>query len=155
VTDGRTTIIVTGSRNADREDVPFVRAQLARSVDLMFPSLWNYPELIIFRHGACHLGGVDAIADHAAVDWGWKVEAHPAMGHPTENFGPWPACGPRRNEYMCSLGADLVIGFPDQASQGTWGCLRAAARYGLVSLVYGLPTRVRGASYGAPGHVNQ
>lgn len=89
-------------------------------------------------HGACHLGGVDQIAAEIAHGWGWTVEAHPAQGHPTQDFGPWPAAGPRRNAYMCSLGADVLLAFPGPASTGTWDAIRCATRRGIHVRIYPL-----------------
>lgn len=91
-------------------------------------------------HGACHLGGVDTIAADIAARWGWTVEPHPAQNHPTQDFGPWPGAGPRRNAYMCSLGADMVIALPGPGSTGTWQCLHEARRYGIPFRGYPLQT---------------
>ncbi|MFF8409010.1 SLOG family protein [Streptomyces omiyaensis] len=66
-------------------------------------------------HGACPTGA-DAIistwarARHFLGD-PVTEERHPAKGHPTQDFGPWPGAGPRRNAYMVSLGADLCLAF--------------------------------------------
>lgn len=71
------------------------------------------PLLVV--HGHCPTG-----ADRHADIWvarmrldGHPVEAerHPAQNHPTEDFGPWPGAGPRRNRYMTSLGADVCYAF--------------------------------------------
>jgi hypothetical protein len=51
------------------------------------------------------------------------VEQHPAQGHPTEDFGPWPAAGPRRNAHMIRLGADLCLAFIGPCTSGR--CRRA------------------------------
>ncbi|MFB6934553.1 hypothetical protein [Streptomyces chartreusis] len=40
-----------------------------------------------------------------------EIEQHPAQRHPTEDFGPWPGAGPRRNAHMVSLGADACLAF--------------------------------------------
>lgn len=135
-----TRIIVTGWRDArdwqHRETIEaalyplFLTHELAGDVTLV--------------HGKCHLGGVDLIAHRIAENWGWTPEPHPAIGHPTQDFGPWPGAGPKRNRYMCSLGADLVIAFPGPGSKGTWDCLQAAAmEYGIPGEVH--PLGVRGA----------
>lgn len=94
-------------------------------------------------HGACHLGGVDAIAERLARKWGWTIEAHPAIGHPSQDFGPWPGAGPRRNAYMIGLGADIVVGLPSGQSRGTMGCLELAIKAQMLTLVYPLRTDAR------------
>ncbi|WP_328436946.1 DUF2493 domain-containing protein [Streptomyces sp. NBC_00444] len=66
-------------------------------------------------HGACPTGA-DAIANEWA-EWHREhgqaidIERHPAQGHPTEDFGPWPGAGPRRNAHMVGLGADACFAF--------------------------------------------
>ncbi len=70
--------------------------------------------------------GADGIMDAYARSAGWAVEAHPAMRHPTQDFGRWPGAGPARNRYMVALGADAFIGFPLTGSRGTWRCEEAA-----------------------------
>jgi hypothetical protein len=61
----------------------------------------------VLVHGACgwpNLRGADRIAHLWALSHGISVEPHPA-----EAFGPWPECGPLRNQHMVSLGADLCL----------------------------------------------
>jgi len=91
-------------------------------------------------------------ADRTAHIWGQaqmrsgqpvRVEAHPAKGHPTENFGEWPQAGPNRNTFMVGLGADEGIAFLDRCtslrcrrpdahpSHGTSDCLRKAVAAGI------------------------
>jgi hypothetical protein len=68
-------------------------------------------QLIIVQGGAS--GG-----DEIARNWGHAmrragldvvVETHPAKNHPTEDFGDWPECGPRRNRFMVGLGATECV----------------------------------------------
>lgn len=100
-------ILVTGSRDWTNENL--IRHQLTRvwlTVDRPFTVI----------HGACPTG-----ADWMASDWvanmleaemgDVREEEHPAQNHPTEDFGPWPAAGPRRNAHMVRLGADLCLAF--------------------------------------------
>ncbi|MFM9589841.1 SLOG family protein [Streptomyces scabiei] len=100
-------ILVTGSR--DWRDEELIRHQLTRvwlTVDRPF----------VVVHGACPTG-----ADWMASDWAANMleaemgdvreEPHPAQNHPTEDFGPWPEAGPRRNTHMVKLGADLAFAF--------------------------------------------
>lgn len=102
---------------------------------------------LILVHGACPTGG-DKLADNWALDrqnYGFDVvvERHPAKGHPTQNFGEWPSCGPRRNSYMVSLGADECVAMVGPCtsfrcrrvdlhpSHGTIGCVAAAEKAGI------------------------
>lgn len=55
-----------------------------------------------------------------------------------EDYGPWPGCGPRRNEAMVRAGADLGIAYHDnlEGSKGTLGCVRLMLRAGIPVLLY-------------------
>jgi hypothetical protein len=98
-------------------------------------------------HGHCPTG-----ADHHADTWAHRLhhlghpvtpERHPAQNHPTQDFGPWPGAGPRRNAYMASLGADICYAFMQPCtrptcrrtdphdSHGTDNCVRSAQRMGI------------------------
>lgn len=81
---------------------------------------------LIVVHGDCPTGG-DRVADAWAqsrkargmpVDY----ERHPAKGHPTEDFGDWPRCGPERNRYMVKLGADECLAVIGPCT--SWNCRR-------------------------------
>lgn len=116
-------VLVTGSR--DLTDGYLVREQL----------------------GHCRTGA-DAIADMWVTrmklnGWPVEVERHPAQHHPTESFGPWPACGPIRNSHMVSLGADECLAFVGKCtsdrcqrktphgSHGASDCASKAAKTGI------------------------
>ncbi|WP_328941562.1 DUF2493 domain-containing protein [Streptomyces sp. NBC_00250] len=100
-------ILITGSR--DWDDVTTIGAALEQAlIDAGARS-------VLVVHGDCP-SGADWHADHYARWLRGKgcdidVEQHPAQGHPTEDFGPWPGAGPRRNRHMVSLGADLCLAF--------------------------------------------
>jgi hypothetical protein len=96
----------------------------------------SHPPTLV--HGDC--SGVDRIAATCARRLGWTIEAHPAQLHPTQDFGLWPAAGPRRNRYMVTLGADMCVGIPGPSSRGTWDCLRVAAGAGIDLLVFPITT---------------
>ena len=103
-------ILITGSRTW--EDVRTLRGAL----NDVLTGLPNLATPVIVVHGDCPHG-----ADRQASVWVrdaqrgplWVVteEKHPAKGHPTEDFGPWPGAGPRRNAHMVRRGADLVLAF--------------------------------------------
>lgn len=100
-------VLVTGSRGCD--DPMAIGTALVQAVARAGD------RFVLVVHGDCPTG-----ADMLARRWvrrmqgqGWDVdhEAHPAQGHPTEDFGPWPNAGPKRNAYMVGLGADECLAF--------------------------------------------
>lgn len=132
-------VLVTGSR--DFTDVDRLRHQLTRAwltVDRPF----------VVVHGACPTGADDLASDWVAnmleAEMGdVREERHPAQNHPTEDFGPWPAAGPRRNAHMVGLGADLALAFigpctkpncrrpQPHGSHGATGCADLAEKAGI------------------------
>lgn len=129
-------ILVTGSR--DWSDIDLVRDALTHAVYQRFP--------VTIVHGACPTGA-DAIASWWVRQFSRILditeEKHPAQRHPNQDFGPWPAAGPRRNAYMVGLGADLCLAFigactsgrcrrpRPHASHGASGCADLAERAGI------------------------
>lgn len=91
----------------------------------------------VLVHGDC--SGADHLCRDVALRWGWAVEAHPAVGHPHMNFGPWPQAGPRRNRYMVMTGANAALALPGPGSIGTWRCLQMAGNAGIRTLIWPLP----------------
>ncbi|WP_329114529.1 SLOG family protein [Streptomyces sp. NBC_01353] len=134
-------VLVTGSR--DWADAGLVWSALNNVRDEAYAA----SRQLIVVHGACP-SGADADAAHWAeigsqfVTW-IQVEAHPAKGHPTQDFGPWPGAGPRRNQYMVSLGADVALAFigpctsprcrrpGPHLSHGASGCADLAEKAGI------------------------
>ncbi|MEU4256300.1 SLOG family protein [Streptomyces fradiae] len=132
-------VLVTGSR--DWTDTLAVAAALEQSVIDAGPC----PILVV--HGACPTGADRHADTHArqlrnggvSID----IERHPAKGHPTQDFGPWPCAGPRRNAHMVSLGADVCLAFigpctsprcprtDPHDSHGASGCVRLAEAAGI------------------------
>ncbi|MEU1043915.1 SLOG family protein [Streptomyces sp. NPDC005897] len=102
-------VLVTGSRDWPTPDVVWAALNDVRTETLLAGR-----DLIVVD-GACPTG-----ADLYATEWAdvagqfsrqVVAEEHPAQDHPTQDFGPWPAAGPRRNAYMVSLGADRALAF--------------------------------------------
>lgn len=97
-------------------------------------------EEIVVVHGACPTGlqSVDWSFDRVARGLGLKVERHPAQRHPTEDFGPWPGAGPRRNWFMIRLGADVCLAVHDDIahSKGTLHCARSAIASGIPTFLF-------------------
>lgn len=109
-------VLATGWREWPETHRPIVWRALDRVA-------WEVPRRrIVVVHGKCPYGGVDLWADQWARQEG---RAEPEE-HPAEGFGPWPACGPKRNSHMVNLGADLCLAFPGPNSRGTWDCVRKA-----------------------------
>lgn len=114
-----TRILVTGSR--DWHDIEF----LDDVIRLMAEA---YPGAT-FVHGACQ--GADTLAAEMWRKLGYPVEAHPAEWH---RYGR--SAGPRRNQYMVDLGADVCLAFIRNGSKGASGCARMAKAAGIETLVY-------------------
>ncbi|CAM5391929.1 hypothetical protein STENM36S_06338 [Streptomyces tendae] len=102
-------VLVTGSRDWVTPETVWAALNDVRTEAL----LAGRPLVVV--HGACPTG-----ADLHAAQWAdiagqfsrqVTAEDHPAQGHPTQDFGPWPAAGPRRNAYMVNLGADVALAF--------------------------------------------
>ncbi|MFC9269001.1 SLOG family protein [Streptomyces zhihengii] len=134
-------VLVTGSR--DWSDAGTVWRALN---DVRASALLGGHEIVVV-HGACPTGA-DAQTQHwadTASQFTTRpiAEAHPAQGHPTEDFGPWPAAGPRRNAHMVSLGANICLAFigpctsrrcrkpRPHPSHGATGCAQLAEQAGM------------------------
>lgn len=108
--------IVTGAR--DYVDVGYVRDVLS-----------TLPHGSIIVHGGCT--GCDAIAEVIAHTIGCITEVHPADW---STFGKF--AGPKRNQEMVDLGADIVHAFPGVKSNGTWDTVNKAKAAGLPTMVH-------------------
>lgn len=133
-------VLLTASRDLTQRTL--VEEQLTHCLD----TAMALGRKLIVVNGACPDGG-DAMGnewvDRLKHQWPVDKEPHPAQNHPTQNFGPWPACGPRRNNYMVGLGADECLAFINacssprcqrktpHGSHGASGCADAAARAGI------------------------
>jgi len=107
-------ILVTGSRRwADEDAVWMAIVNEARA------------EPLVIVHGDCPTGA-DAIAK-AGAEWMLDTvqEAHPA------DWSQGRGAGPRRNQEMVDLGADLCLAFPLGESPGTKDCMRRALAAGI------------------------
>jgi hypothetical protein len=89
----------------------------------------------ILVHGACPSGADFMAATLWQRRWGLPVEPHPARWA----FGR--SAGPRRNQEMVDLGADVCLVFPLPTSRGSIGCGRMAERAGIPTWWY-WPDRV-------------
>jgi len=128
-------VIVTGSR--DWDDPRVVREAIVSRLRV----LPNRTDTTIV-HGAAR--GVDNIAAFEANMLGFRVEPHPADWDEHDRDGVsgvrclcrdhapvCPAAGPRRNEAMARLGADLCLAFPNGPSPGTTDMIRRAGQHGI------------------------
>jgi len=79
----------------------------------------------VLVHGDCATG-IDRMG-HALWHerWGLPVEPHPA------NWSLGRKAGPRRNQHMVDLGADVALIFPLPTSRGSIGCGRMAEAAGI------------------------
>jgi hypothetical protein len=115
-------VIVTGARNWEH------RGFLWMVLNTVYV---KYGPFTLF-HGACHLGGADLHAD----EWA-ETNPHVAVRRfPAADYGPWPACGPIRNQHMVetaavTYGRDNVYGcaFPRGVSKGTYGAIELMDTY--------------------------
>lgn len=133
-------VLVTASRDLTQRQL--VEEQLTHCLDTALA----LQRRLVVVNGECPKGG-DAMAnewvDRLKAVWPIDKETHPAQNHPTQNFGPWPACGPKRNNFMVGLGADECLAFigpctsdrcarkTPHGSHGASGCANAAARAGI------------------------
>lgn len=107
-------ILVTGSREwSNGATIAYALARAAQEGDL------------VIVHGDCPTG-----ADRIASEWadlhGVSQEPHPADW---EAHGK--AAGPKRNQEMVDLGADVCLAFPLGESRGTRDCMRRASLAGI------------------------
>lgn len=76
-------------------------------------------------------------ADTIAADWAkkleWDVVAFPAR---EDIYGPWPACGAKRNSALVAARPDVCLAFPLPGSRGTWDAVRKAKSAGVRVVVY-------------------
>lgn len=108
-------VLVTGSR--DWSDVSAVYAALDAQRA-------KFPDLVVV-HGDCPTGA-DSFARQWARTRGVPMEAYPARW---ERYGK--VAGPKRNQRMVDLGADVCLAFPLGASRGTRDCMRRAVVAGI------------------------
>lgn len=109
-------LLVTGTRRLHEAGRKLVRERLAVHLELAKKA----GQRLVVVQGECISG-----ADQEARAWGWlmkragepvEVESHHPTKHPTQDFGKWPECGPRRNKYMVGLGAVACEAFIDSCN---------------------------------------
>ena len=83
--------------------------------------------IALLIHGACHLGGVDWLADDFAKEHGIRCQRYPVT---RRLDGPWPYAGNRRNVRMLddSKPQGLVAFY---GGNGTAHCVREALARGI------------------------
>lgn len=110
-------ILITGSRNlTDHTLVERVLAHYTNGIPA---------HTVTVVSGGCP-SGADRFAEQYARQHGFRVEVHPADWNAHGR-----AAGPKRNQQMVDLGADVVLAFPLPGSRGTAHCMAAARRAGL------------------------
>ncbi|WP_405461642.1 DUF2493 domain-containing protein [Streptomyces sp. NBC_00101] len=134
-------ILITGSRDwTDRAAIGNALTAIAAA-----NAFSDRPTVIV--HGACPTGA-DTIADGWARWHGARSPLITVERHRAEEHGPWPRCGPIRNQHMVSLGADLCLAFigpctstrcrrtDDHPSHGATGCANLAEAAGIPTKRY-------------------
>jgi hypothetical protein len=123
-------ILVTGSRNwPDKEIIANALIDLTN----WFPIIW---EDVVIVHGDCPTGA-DAMAQEFAEQHGIRTERHPADW---KRYGKF--AGPKRNQEMVDLGADICLAFILPGSRGTKHCMGAAEKAGIPVWVFDESTAV-------------
>lgn len=114
-------VLVTGSRDwTDRKAVWL--AIFSEYVDAEYDS-----GLFTVVHGDCPTG-----ADlHARQFYEWQSRYVIEERHPADWDRYGKSAGPRRNQHMVDLGADVCLAFPLGESRGTRHCMEAARRAGI------------------------
>ena len=118
-------IIITGGRHRTDYD----------SIVLAFEQLLSRGAIpasgadVTIVHGACPTG-IDACAQRYADRYGYHSEPHRALW---EQYGR--AAGPKRNEQMAALGADLCLAYPSAKSKGTWDMIQRATKHGIKTII--------------------
>ena len=126
-------ILVTGSRDWTEETTieHAIKTELAVAAALDPP-----PSRVVLIHGAGQgrnrAPGADTIADRIAARWQISREAYPANW---KRYGR--GAGPRRNQGMVDLGAQVCLAFPLGESTGTRGTMHKAERAGIPVVAYG------------------
>jgi hypothetical protein len=117
-------VLVTGSRHATYDDhADVIRRAIMKAIGHLRASELDR---VVLVHGDAP--GVDQIAVDVVTRLAFPFRIEP---HNARDFGHWPACGPRRNSHMVSLGAAVCLAFPQVGSRGTWDCARKAADAGI------------------------
>lgn len=119
-------ILVTGSRDWPSGHV-VQEAIISLKED--YPFYWDD---VVIVHGDCPTGA-DAMAQEFCDTFYINFERHPADWSAFGKFA-----GPKRNQEMVDLGADVVLAFPLANSRGTLGCMKMAKDAGLRVLKVGL-----------------
>lgn len=124
-------ILITGSRHAtDAEHRNVIRESILDAIGHIPASELDR---VVLVHGDAT--GVDLIAADVVARLAYPIKVEP---HNAAQFGKWPACGPRRNSHMVSLGADVCLAFPQAGSSGTWDCARKAVDAGIPTVARSL-----------------
>lgn len=117
-------ILITGSR--DWQDKRVV-CDAILDLNNWYPIDWDEAVVV---HGDCPTGA-DRMAQDFAEAHDIATERHPA------NWSLYGrAAGPKRNQQMVDLGADIVLAFMNPGSKGTADCVKRAKKAGLTVRIY-------------------
>lgn len=112
-------ILITGSRH-------YLAASKIRDAIKLVSAGVPHAEITIVHGGA---PGADMAADYIAKFNKMNVEAHPA------DWSTGKSAGPKRNQEMVDLGADICLAFPLEDSRGTWDCIKRANQAGIPVMI--------------------
>lgn len=110
---------MTGSRDwADEE-------RLSQVLSEYLPARGSLMHTVVLVHGDCPTG-----ADHLAMTL-WTANGGVEEPHPADWARHGKGAGPRRNQEMVDLGADVCLAFPIGPSRGTRDCMSRAELAGI------------------------
>jgi hypothetical protein len=119
-------ILITGSRHwTDRAPVWYVLQRICAA----------NPGPHALVHGDCERG-IDRLVVGWALDIGCEYDATHEP-HPADWARNGRAAGPKRNQAMVDLGADICLAWPGPGSKGTFDCMRRAAKAGIRVVNFG------------------
>jgi hypothetical protein len=111
-------VLITGSR--DWNDADLIANELT-----LLQKQWGSDVTLVSGH--C-LTGADMLCERIALGFDWSIERHPAEWN---RYGK--AAGPRRNQDMVNLGADICLAFIRNGSRGASGTAKMAEDSGITT----------------------
>jgi hypothetical protein len=136
ITGGRTFATLLKERETP-EDLQRDSERVARERQIIHGALSHVPGTAVLVHGAAP--GADTVCAEIWESFGGKTEAHAANWK-----AHGPGAGPRRNQAMVDLGADLLLAFP--GGTGTADCKQRALKAGIPVVDAATGERIDGGS---------
>lgn len=114
-------VLITGSRDWDKKDT------IRNALESLY---WIHGKNVVLVSGACPTGA-DKFAEEIAANLGWTIERHPADWAAYGKFA-----GPKRNQEMVNMGADVCLAFIKNGSKGATHASNRAAAADIPTWVY-------------------